>query len=194
VSVGVLVGVSVTVFVGVSLGVGVNVGVTVGLSVGVSVGLSVGVLVGVPVEVRRLLADLRDGLRPAGVLHAVESPDSGTISFLNSDELQDVELREADATQPSAGGVLDVATRPGDGGNDHLSANAGTASSGFSSSGPLAGSSRRGTYFVGARKSYLGSLIRRVRPGKDVPFDYRDGVPRLDLPAGPRQPFVPPGK
>gem|GEM_PF-2775373 len=131
-----------------------------------------------------------DGLRPAGVMHTVESADSGSISFLNSDALAGAELRSVDLEEPSAGGTLRLVSRAADSEAVHASVTVGTASTSFTVGGPLArphAGRLRPTLLLGARQSYLASLIHKIRPGTDTIFDFQDAFLRLDVPLTPHQ-------
>ena len=134
-----------------------------------------------------------DGLRPAGVMHTVESADSGSISFLNSDALAGAELRSVDLEEPSAGGTLRLVTRAADSAALHGSLTVGTASTSFTLGGPLARprpGRPRPTLLLGARQSYLASLIHKIRPGTDTIFDFQDAFLRFDLPLTAHQEFA----
>ena len=134
-------------------------------------------VMGAPYEQVGIYVD--DVLVP-NLLHSVPNqPDAPTLSLLTGSEVEDMRLmpvvypsRYADAI----GAALSIRTREGDP-SPRFHVSVGLADSEFLTQGRF-GSARKTTWLLGARKSYLGYLIRHFFP--DTSFT-QDGFYDLNL-------------
>jgi hypothetical protein len=123
-----------------------------------------------------------DGILLHSPLHTLEATSAtGSESAFNGGMVESLELYEgampAQYTDRTAG-ALDVHSR--DGGRDAVSfrAEASFSNAGFTAEGPL-DASKRGSWLVSARKSYLQYLIDRVTTDTSLVFGLQDVQTRL---------------
>ena len=127
-----------------------------------------------------------DGVLVDRPFHALrDEGDLGSLSILNGDLIESTSLmsgafpaKYGDRT----GSVLDVETR--DGGRDHIATrfSAGFLGASLTSEGPL-GPSKKGSWLISARKSYLEYLLKRlnVRDGLNLGYEDVEGKLSYDL-------------
>jgi hypothetical protein len=118
-----------------------------------------------------------DGVLVDRPFHAVrDEADSGSLSILNGDLIESTSLMSGAfpaSYGDRTGAVLDVEMR--DGGRDRIQtrASAGFLGASVTSEGPL-GASKRGSWLVSVRKSYLEYLLDRLNAGSGQTLGYED--------------------
>ena len=114
---------------------------------------------------------------------------SGSATAFNGDMVQELELYEGAfpvryADRSAA--VLDVHTREGSSTGTMFRVTASASNAGAMAEGPL-GKARRGSWMVGARKSYLQYIFQRTFPDTSFIFGFEDVQGRLRYNLSPRQ-------
>jgi hypothetical protein len=113
---------------------------------------------------------------------------SGSATAFNGDMVEELELHEgafpARYSDRSAG-VLDVHTRDGNRNGDSFQIAASASNAGFMAEGPF-GRKKRGSWLVGARKSYLQYIFERTFPNTSYIFGFEDAQGRLTYDLTPR--------
>jgi hypothetical protein len=106
---------------------------------------------------------------------------SGSATAFNGDMVESLELNEgafpARYSDRSAG-ILDVQTRDGNRNENSFRIAASASNAGFMAEGPLGGG-KRGSWMVGARKSYLQYIFERTFPNTTYIFGFEDAQGRL---------------
>jgi hypothetical protein len=131
-----------------------------------------------------------DGTATPLLMHAVRgADDTGSVAMINTDTLSRGTLLQGAHPQREGdwlGATLEFDVR--DGTRDRINVRA--AVSGTSAStvveGPI-GKTRRGSWLVSARKSYLDWLIRKLEPNTDSTIGFYDGSGKLVYDVTPRQ-------
>jgi len=121
-----------------------------------------------------------DGFPTPYVLHTVraveDSSGSGSVAMINSDILQDVTMLSGGYPQRfgnRTGAEIDFRLREGSRDRTHtkLAVSGTNASAVFE--GPL-GASRRGSWLVSARQSYLDLIVNQIEEDSDLQFGFSD--------------------
>jgi hypothetical protein len=125
-----------------------------------------------------------DGVEAPTLLHAVRgADDTGSVAMINTDVLSGATLLAGAHPRRSGdwlGATLEFDVREGSRDRFGIAlAASGTASS-LVVEGPI-GPSRRGSWLVSARKSYLDWLIRRIEPDIDSTIGFADGLAKVVL-------------
>jgi hypothetical protein len=124
----------------------------------------------------------RIGLYLDGILlhlpfHTLEGQNvSGSATAFNGDMVEEIELHEAAFPvrfEDRIAGALDVYTRDGSRTMTTFRAFASASNAGFIAEGPL-GKSKRGSWLVGTRKSYLQYILQRTFPDTSLVFSLED--------------------
>ena len=104
----------------------------------------------------------------------------GSISAFNGDMVDSMELHEGAWPQrfeDRSAGILDVHTRDGNRTGVSIRGTASASNAGVIAEGPLGG--KRGSWLVGARKSYLQYIFERTFPETTFIFGFEDAQGRL---------------
>jgi hypothetical protein len=106
---------------------------------------------------------------------------SGSATAFNGDMVEELELHEGAFPvrfEDRSAGVLDVHTRDGSRTGDSFRIAASASNAGAMAEGPL-GKKKRGSWLVGARKSYLQYIFQRTFPNSSFIFGFEDAQGRL---------------
>lgn len=131
-----------------------------------------------------------DGVDSPLLFHTVRGvQDTGTLGLINSDILESATLLAGPHPQrlnAHLGSRLDFTTR--DGSRERLTVRGLLSASAASSvwEGPL-GSSKKASWLVAVRKSYIDWLLRQIDETTDTTFGFLDGEAKLTLDLSPRQ-------
>lgn len=131
-----------------------------------------------------------DGVDSPLLFHTVRGvQDTGTLGLINSDILESATLRAGPHPQrmnSHLGSRLDFATR--DGSRERLTVRGMVSASAASMilEGPI-GSSKKASWLVAARKSYIDWLLRKIDETADTAFGFLDGEAKLTFDLSPRQ-------
>jgi hypothetical protein len=131
-----------------------------------------------------------DGIDSPLLFHTVRGEeDGGSLGLINSDILESATLLSGPHPQrlnAHLGARLDFTTR--DGSRDRLRARALLSASAASTvwEGPL-GSSKKASWLVAVRQSYLDWLLRVIDTTSGATFGYTDGQAKLTIDLSPRQ-------
>ena len=134
-----------------------------------------------------------DGFPTPYVLHTVraveDSSGSGSVAMINSDILQDVALLSGGYPQRfgnRTGAEIDFRLREGSRDRTHTRlAISGTNASGVFE-GPL-GHTKRGSWLVSARQSYLDLIVNRIEEDSDLQFGFTDAQAKFAFDLSPAQ-------
>jgi hypothetical protein len=133
-----------------------------------------------------------DGFSTPYLLHAVraveDASSSGSIAMINSDILQEVALVSGGYQQRSGnrtGASVEFAVRPGARDRVHLRTAVSGTNASIVAEGPL-GASKRGSWLVSARQSYLDMLIDRLVDDQ-VQFGFTDAQTKFVYDLSPGQ-------
>ncbi len=113
----------------------------------------------------------------------------GSATAFNGDMVEELELHEGAFPVRYAdrsAGVLDVHTRDGSSTNNVFRIAASASNAGFMAEGPLSKKKKRGTWMVGARKSYLQYIFERTFPDTSFIFGFEDVQGRLSYELTPK--------
>lgn len=118
----------------------------------------------------------------------------GSVTLFNTDALDSINLYSggyASRFQDRGAGALELQTREGNRGKVRFRGSAGVSSVSLVADGPL-GRTQRGSWLVGARKSYLQYLISRVseEAANEGAVDFTDVEGRIDYHVGRRNSFT----
>ncbi len=123
-----------------------------------------------------------DGVLMHSPFHTVQSQEeTGSLSIVNADLVEELVLHAGAlpaAYADRTAGALDLRLRDGDRTAPIIRLNVGVAASGLVAEGPLT-KSRRGSWLVAARKSYLQYLLRKSTAGDTLAFGFFDAEGRL---------------
>jgi hypothetical protein len=126
-----------------------------------------------------------DGILLHSPFHTVEGEaQHGSLTIFNGDMLDEMTLYEGAwpvRYSDRTAGMLAIATREGDRSQIHMHISASASNVGVLAEGPI-GKTKRGSWLVAFRKSYLQYILNRVDFGKDEPplaFGFIDGQARL---------------
>lgn len=132
-----------------------------------------------------------DGVLLHAPFHTTDGQaDNGSLTIFNGDMVDDMTLyqgawpvRYSDRTA----GILAVETREGDREEMHVRLSASASNAGVLAEGPW-GKSKRGSWMVAFRKSYLQYILNRIDFGDQAPmaFGFTDGQARLSYDLTPR--------
>ena len=131
-----------------------------------------------------------DGVDSPLLFHTVRGvQDTGTLGLINSDILESATLLAGPHPQrlnSHLGSRLDFTTR--DGSRERLTVHGLLSASAASTvwEGPL-GSSKKASWLVAVRKSYIDWLLRQIDETTDTTFGFLDGEAKLTLDLSPRQ-------
>jgi hypothetical protein len=115
-----------------------------------------------------------DGVLLHAPFHTIESQTvTGSGTAFNGDMVEQLELHEG-----ATGGVLDVETRDGSRTGVTVRAFGSASNAGAIAEGPL-GKKKRGSWLVGARKSYLQYILERTFPDTSLIFGLEDAQGQL---------------
>ena len=106
---------------------------------------------------------------------------SGSATAFNGDMVEQLELHEGAFPvrfEDRSAGVLDVHTRDGSRTGTSFRIAASASNAGFMAEGPLS-KNKRGSWLVGARKSYLQYIFQRTFPDTSFIFGFEDAQGRL---------------
>uniref|UniRef100_Q01NY6 TonB-dependent receptor n=1 Tax=Solibacter usitatus (strain Ellin6076) TaxID=234267 RepID=Q01NY6_SOLUE len=106
---------------------------------------------------------------------------SGSATAFNGDMVEELELHEGAFPvrfEDRSAGVLDVHTRDGNRSATGFRIAASASNAGAMAEGPL-GKKKRGSWLVGARKSYLQYIFQRTFPDTSFIFGFEDAQGRL---------------
>ncbi|MCU1237458.1 MAG: TonB-dependent receptor [Candidatus Solibacter sp.] len=106
---------------------------------------------------------------------------SGSATAFNGDMVEELELHEGAFPvrfEDRSAGVLDVHTRDGNRTGTGFRIAASASNAGGMAEGPL-GKNKRGSWLVGARKSYLQYIFQRTFPDTSFIFGFEDAQGRL---------------
>ena len=133
-----------------------------------------------------------DGFSTPYLLHAVraveDASSSGSIAMINSDILQEVALLSGGYQQRSGnrtGASVEFAVRPGARDRMHVRTAVSGTNASIVAEGPL-GTSKRGSWLVSGRQSYLDMLIDRLVDDQ-VQFGFTDGQTKFVYDLSPGQ-------
>jgi TonB dependent receptor/CarboxypepD_reg-like domain len=113
---------------------------------------------------------------------------SGSATAFNGDMIEELELHEGAFPvrfEDRSAGVLDVHTRDGSRTGDTFRIAASASNAGGMAEGPL-GKKKRGSWLVGARKSYLQYIFQRTFPDTSFIFGFEDAQGRITYDLTPR--------
>jgi hypothetical protein len=131
-----------------------------------------------------------DGVDSRLLFHTVRGvQDTGTLGLINSDILESATLLAGPHPQrlnSHLGSRLDFTTR--DGSRERLTVHGLLSASAASTiwEGPL-GSSKKASWLVAVRKSYIDWLVRQIDETSDTTFGFLDGEAKLTFDLSPRQ-------
>ncbi len=112
---------------------------------------------------------------------------SGSATAFNGDMVEELELHEGawpSRFEDRSGGVLDVHTRDGGRTGNSFRVAASASNAGVLAEGPLG--KKRGSWLVGARKSYLQYIFERTFPDTTYIFGFEDAQGRLSFDLTPK--------
>jgi len=123
-----------------------------------------------------------DGVLLHSPFHALEGQKvQGSATAFNGDMVEQMELHEGafpERFQDRSAGILDVQTRDGSRTGTSFRIAASASNAGVMAEGPI-GKKKRGSWLVGARKSYLQYIFARTFPDTNFIFGFEDAQGRL---------------
>jgi hypothetical protein len=123
-----------------------------------------------------------DGILLHSPFHMLQGQNvQGSATAFNGDMVEEMELHEGAWPQrfeDRTAGILDVHTREGSRSAPSFRATASASNAGGMAEGPL-GKRKRGSWLVGARKSYLQYIFERTFPDTSFIFGFEDAQGRL---------------
>ena len=123
-----------------------------------------------------------EGISTPLLVHTVQGvQDGGSIAMINGDVLNEIGLAAGAYAQrhgDRTGAELDFLMREGSRDRVRGQARLSVTDAAMVMEGPL-GSSKQGSWLVSARKSYLGTVIRRIDPENTFAFGFHDAQVKL---------------